>query len=98
MTEDDCLDFIDNVLSRHETWGGFESMQVVSIIYKVNILIFNESGDIYFPLGFEPGYEKTVMIAYRYATGSKTVRDHYDSVIEIDQKYLFDCVKHLATR
>lgn len=91
VTEKDCLDFITNKLSKHETWGGFESMHAISIIHKANILVFNESESFYFAIGFELEYEKTVIIAYRN-------RDHYDSVVEIDQDDLFNIVKYLATR
>lgn len=71
VTENDCLNFINNELSKIDCWGGVESMQAISIIHKVNILVFNESERFYFPLGFKTKFEKTVMIAYRFAVNSK---------------------------
>lgn len=96
VSETDCLDFVNNQLSQSDCWGGIESIQAISNIHKVNILVFNESERFYFPAGFKPDFDKTVMIAYRFAGGSKTIRNHYDSVAEIEQNELFDCVKYAA--
>lgn len=96
VDETDCLDFINKQLSQSDCWGGAESMQAISLIHKVNIMVFNESDRFYFPVGFKPDYAKTVMIAYRFAGSSKKIRNHYDSVAEIDQKDLLDCAKCAA--
>lgn len=80
-------------LPMHRYWGGEESIKAVSIIHKVNIIIFNEDGPFYFPTDFNKDYDRCVVLAYRLSGKS---RNHYDSVNEVDEEYLHACVKRLV--
>lgn len=91
VTEADCRHFLDEKLSKG-AYGGSESIKAISIMCSVNILVFVEFGPAYYPLHFNPDYQKTVFIAHRLATDSIEKRNHYDSVAEVDlgvvQQYL----------
>lgn len=97
VTEADCMDFITNKLSRMDYWGGTESILAITILRKVNILMFNEADRFYFPAGFDSNFDQTVIVAFRLAIKSDKKRNHYDSVAEIEQGDLFDCAKYVAS-
>lgn len=71
-----------------ENWGGTESLKAVCSKFGLNILIISEDYNIdtcYFFCGFEPNRDKCLIVAYRLdATGAS--RNHYDSVIGIDEE------------
>lgn len=96
VTENDCKFFKLESLSEYSTYGGVETAKAISKIYSVNILVFNESGTHYFPLGFNPSYGKIVFMAYRLSPKSEVERNHYDSVAEVDLSILCDCVSFLC--
>lgn len=79
-------------LRKHDTFGGAESFKAISQMHTVNILVFCELDVHYFPIGFNPNYDRTIFIAYRLAPNSNDVRNHYDSVAEVNMNILFDCV------
>lgn len=87
--------FIVNVcLPKKRFWGGGESIKAISIIYKVNIVSFDENGFCYFATDFNPDYNRCVIIAYRYL-GETNRRNHYDSVNEVNEDYLYSCIQRL---
>lgn len=92
ITEENCFEFLNTLLGRDYFFGGAETLKAITFIHKVNILVFLESGPAYFPLGFNSNNHKTVFIAYRLKPYSNDVRNHYDSVAEVDSKILFDVV------
>lgn len=49
----------------------------------------------YFPIGFNSKFDKTVSIAYRLVPGSQNVRNHYDSVAEVNLQIIYECVSVL---
>lgn len=68
-------------LSNTKMWGGVESLKAIGMIHKVNIICFNEGGDCYFINKFDPGFERSILIAYRLALlsnggYSETIRNH----------------------
>lgn len=77
---------------------------------KVNILVLDEDGDFYFaPVGFDQRLNKTVILAYRLgelskndveenATNRYVERNHYDSVVRIDQHDIFTISNILARK
>lgn len=93
ITEEKCCAFLNTSLVKQSFFGGSETMKAITLMHKVNILCFNESGPVYFPLGFNSNHHKTVFLAYRLKPDSKDVRNHYESVAEVDAKILFEVVK-----
>lgn len=88
-----CEEFVDTKLTDETFFGGIESIKAITLMYSVNMLVFNESGPAYFPMSFNPNYHKTIFMAYRLKRGSRTIRNHYDSVTEVNPKILWELVK-----
>lgn len=68
-------------------------MKAVSCIFKVNILIFLDEGQFYFGQMFNTNYERMLCIAYRTDLSQKSTeqqRNHYDSVLSIEQNRICD--------
>lgn len=61
---------------------------------EVNVLIFNEYGPSYCVNGFNANYARTIVLAYRL--GVNSVRNHYDSIVKIEQNDIFECSKIIA--
>lgn len=93
ITKNDCFEFLNKCLIDDHFFGGTETIKAVTCMHKVNILSFNESGPVYFPMGFNINYHKTIFIAYRLKPNSSDVRNHYDSVAEVNSNVMFDVVK-----
>lgn len=89
-----CADLLTE-LREGDIFGGSESIKALSTIHSVNILIFNESGIHYFPLGFNSNFKRTIFMAHRFHAKS-TVLNHYDSPVEINMVILCDCVSVLS--
>lgn len=85
ITDRECEDYVKNCLVLRSCFGGAESL----------ILIFEEKGIFYLPLGFNTNYNRTISIAYRLAVKSISRRNHYDSVAEVQSDILCDCVNVL---
>lgn len=93
IKEDDCIKFVKNRLVKDNFYGGSESVKAITYMHNINVMVINEMGPPYFPLGFNANYHKTIFIAYRLKPNSNDVRNHYDSVAEVNTKILFDVVK-----
>lgn len=92
----ECKIYLRYILPKSGCWGGAESIKAISSEYEVNVLIINEYGPIYFANGFNTDYLKTIIIAYRL--GNKSVRNHYDSVIRMEQGEIFACSQMIAEK
>lgn len=99
-TEEGCIDFVSNLLSKNGFWGGYETMLAVSNIYHVNILVFNEKGPFYLASGYSNEYDRTLLLAYRICKGGNHTNkyDHYDSVCGANEELLYKCADELATK
>lgn len=74
-------------------WGGPETIQAVSSLYKVNVYIFNEDETCYISQNTNRMiYEKTVAIAYRFG------RNHYDSVCDMNADDMYTAAQHTMDR
>lgn len=99
VTEENGLEFVNKILPKKNTWGGSEAIYTAMMIYKINVLMFNEYGRFYFPYGFDPSAQRIILLAYRLGDATKSKRkspsnkyEHYDSVINIDsQNISFIC-------
>lgn len=86
--------------------GWHRIVEGYSRLNNVNILIINEKGDCYsFPTGFDRRLNRTVILAYRlknsHGDGMNATyqdRNHYDSVVRIDQDVIFEMSKVLTTK
>lgn len=101
-TDEQCNDFIYNKLPKKSTWGGGESMKAITLLYSVNILIFNEYEKCFFLNGFDPSFNETIFLAYRtdassLLESSKQInRNHYDSVVCIEVDSIFEIAEQMA--
>lgn len=95
ITDRECEDYVKNCLVLRSCFGGAESLKAISKMFNVNILVFEEKGIFYLPLGFNTNYNRTISIAYRLAVKSISRRNHYDSVAEVQSDILCDCVNVL---
>lgn len=96
----ECQLYLNHCLTKAGCWGGAESIKAVSRIYKVNVVIINENGPCYLVNGFNPNHERTVLLGYRLAhpeSKSQGNRNHYDSVINVQQDYIFKCMKSMMS-
>lgn len=98
ITENECDIFLQSCLTRDNFFGGTESLKAVALMHEVNIIIFNESGPVYFALGFNPNYHKSILLAYRLDATSSNLRNHYDSVAEVGLDLLYNCVQSLLDK
>lgn len=98
-----CKNFLHNELPNESTWGGGESIKAVHEMNGVNILIIYENGLCNFlPNGFDRKLTQTVVLAYRIdersqkAANGNVQRNHYDSVVRMEQSDIFDMANTLA--
>ena len=88
-TEKDTKMFVRLVLARSGQWGGLETIKAVSNEYKVNVVVFNESGMCNMIQGLnDKHYTRTIMIAYRLGTDAngESIYNHYDSVTDMNSQ------------
>lgn len=90
-------------LKKDGIWGGSESLAAVKILFEVNILVLNESGDCYFFQGFNESIDKSIILAYRFLEDKKsrneyTTRKHYESVISIHSEDVFSLACMIAKK
>lgn len=98
--EEECDEFLAN-LAKNGVWSGSETIKAVSLMYEVNILIVRESGHISYANGFNPNFEKTIMIAYRLSISAcvssvGTHWNHYDSVANINAENIIVIAESLV--
>lgn len=88
----ECDEFLNKHLPLDGTWAGLETIKAVSLIHNVNVFIINEEGGCRIPYGFKQQYENSILLAYRLSAGnSNLIRNHYDSVVHIEQPTIFSC-------
>lgn len=92
ITDKNCKAFLTEL--KKNKWGGNESIQAISEIYRVNILVFKECGSAYFPFGFDIDFHRTVMVSYQI--DAKNIYNHYNSLVGLDKKLLDIFAKSLA--
>lgn len=90
----ECLFFLNQILPINRCWGGAETLKAVSIIYKVNIIIFYEEGPC--RVVNSDFHDKTICIAYRIdRTKEELIRNHYDSVSDIQSDAIYASVQQI---
>lgn len=89
MTQE-CKLFVRHGLSRDRYWCGYETIAAAAEMLDVNILVFNEEGDVYLPSSNVQTHSKTIALAYRLNNGRY---NHYDSVCDIDSNVLYEIVQ-----
>lgn len=94
--EEQCSNFVKNYLAKPNTFGGTESIEAISTIKQVNIIVFNEKGTCYFGAKFNPTYKNIIMIAFRGLEGQNNEnRNHFGSVTEITPNIISAVSQHL---
>lgn len=96
----ECKQFVRCSLSCDGQWGGLETINAVSYLYRVNVVVFNEHGTCYMIKEGDDEYKITVVIAYRAAEmhNGEYTRCHYDSVTEIDSNSIFSASEFIAKK
>lgn len=101
---EDSMSFLDNYLSKDTAWAGPEAIQAISEIFKANVVIFNEWGEVNCGNSFDSSYKDTISLAFRVSGKSNkkenvpnTQRNHYDSVIKISNDVLDKCASVLLS-
>lgn len=99
--EEEAKKFLHDYLSKDGFWGGSETIKAVSLMHNVNILTINENGTITYANGFNSNWKGTIMLAYRlnHFLGTASfggVRNHYDSVVNIDTENTLKISEALA--
>lgn len=87
-------------LSNDGFFGGTETFRAVTAMYKVNIIVVTEGGDINYPIGYN-NYNRALLLAYRPTAkrnNEGNVRQHYDSVVAIEPDIIFIIAKLLSDR
>lgn len=82
-------------LSNEGFWGGPETIQAISELFKANLVVFNEWGDVSFGHFFDSSYEGVIILAFRVSNQnfekknvSNTQRNHYDSIVKLSNDIL----------
>lgn len=90
--------FLNTYLSKDGRWGGSESIRAAAELFKINIIIFNENGDVRFGNFFDPSFTGIIILAFRACQNIDKDADriHYDSVIGLSDKMLKDCAAFLT--
>lgn len=96
--EEDSKKFLDNYLSKYTAWAGPEAIHAISEIFKANVVIFNEWGEVNCGNSFDSSYEDIITLAFRVSNKNNkkenvpnTQRNHYDSVIKISNDVMNKC-------
>lgn len=104
-TIETCHEFLDSYLSKEGFWCGTESMKAISELLKTNIVVFTERGEVYFAHPFDSSFKNVMMFAYRFFSQKNSneqivnaERDHYDSVIRLDDSVIEMCSFYLLLR
>lgn len=82
-----CTQFVKDMLSQDAVYGGIETLKAVARIHKVNILIINDNKTCNLGSHFNSTYTRALVIAYK-SLGTAIDRNHYDSVVAIDDDLL----------
>lgn len=93
-----CQEFLDSYLSKQGHWCGSESMKAISELLKTNIVVFSERGEVYFAHPYDISFKTVIMFAFRISSQTNTSekipnteRNHYDSVIKLDDSVIKIC-------
>lgn len=86
-----CKMWARHVLSRQGSWGGIETIKAVSLMYRVNIVIFDECGRVQMVQGAKEKYDRTILLGYRFFLNEKNERiyNHYDSVCDMESDTIY---------
>lgn len=101
--EDAACDKLLDQLSNPSFWGGSETMKAVSKMKKVNILIVNENGGVFY-FSFDPEFDNRIIVAYRLPakvgrkSKNKAARNHYDSLTDLKQEDVFQLAEIIFGR
>lgn len=93
--EVECKMFVRYTLAQNRFWAGTETLLAISELYETNVIVFNEDGscDKFKRSGKQ--YNRSIVVAYRIGgtdENGRPVRNHYDSICEIDSADLYAAV------
>lgn len=94
--KDECKNYVQYVLSREGEWGGYETIIAASRIHSTNIIIIDEVGSYYISSDTNRMYDRSIVLAYRM--GAKNIRNHYDSVCDIESTSMYKITNVITKR
>lgn len=100
--KEECHRFIEDYLSKEHHWAGAESIAAISFLFKTNIIIFDECGDVRFANSYNPSYNNIITLVYRVSKAiqkeniSNIVRNHYDSIVKLTDDVVNECAATLT--
>lgn len=80
--------FVKEKLSQNGYWGGQETLEAVSLLYHVNILIVNDDGTCNLGNRFNTNYSVAIIISFRSQGSRNLKRNHYDTVAEMSDSLM----------
>lgn len=91
--EEECKHFLENKLAKECYWGGTESIEAISEIFKANVVVFKDCGEVYFGNSFNSLYEDIITLSFRASNrienaSNDTTCDHYDSIVKLSADLL----------
>lgn len=90
----ECMFYLNQILPQNRAWVGAETLKAVSNIYKVNIIMFYEEGPC--RVVNDQFHDKTICVAYRVDnTQAELVRNHYDSVSDIESNAIYASLQQI---
>lgn len=92
----ECKMFVRHALSKKGMWGGTETLLAVSDLYSTNVTIFDEDGIC--NKVKQPGkqYDRSIAIAYRLAGSGERIRNHYESVCDINCEDIYTVSQYIS--
>lgn len=96
----ECKIYVRHVLSREGQWGGLETINAISVIHRVNVLVINECGTAYLIKGSKETNDRTLLIAYRLNrdAAANFVYNHYDSITDMRSDDIFSLAHFIANK
>lgn len=55
-------EFLDEFLAKDGFWAGSESLKAIAVMMEINIIVFNEKGDVYFGNQYDPNYKRSIYL------------------------------------
>lgn len=84
---------------------GWRRNYSVGELFKANIIIFDEWGDVRFGNSFDPTYQDIIAVAFRVSNkisrienASNNNRNHYDSIIRLTDDVIQQCAPILMEK
>lgn len=98
--EMECKLYVRHKLAKNRVWGGAECLFAISDLYETNVIVFGEDDRCSKFKRAGKNYSRSIVLAYRFASGcnenGERMRNHYESVCDIDSDDLYAAAHSIA--